>query len=147
MAAIIGAFLAGMALSETVEARVRTMATGVSELLVPFFLVGIGMRLDPAVFSNARTIFLALSLLVAALLSKLIGCGLGAIRMGKTDALRVGTGMAPRGEVGMVVAQLGRKLGVMPDSIFAIIIFLSVATTLAAPPMIRLAFRGAKIER
>jgi Kef-type K+ transport system membrane component KefB len=147
VAAIIGAFLAGMALSESVEDRVRVMTAGVSELLVPFFLVGIGMRLDPTVFSSARTIFLALSLLVAALLSKLIGCGLGAIRLGKTDALRVGTGMAPRGEVGMVVAQLGRKLGVMPDSVFAIIIFLSVATTLAAPPMIRLSFRGAKIER
>jgi Kef-type K+ transport system membrane component KefB len=147
VAAIIGAFLAGMALSETVEDRVRTMSAGVSELLVPFFLVGIGMRLDPAVFSNFPTIFLALSLLGAALLSKLIGCGLGAIRLGKTDALRVGAGMAPRGEVGMVVAQLGRKMGVMPDSIFAIIIFLSVATTLAAPPMIRLAFRGAKRER
>jgi Kef-type K+ transport system membrane component KefB len=147
VAAIIGAFLAGMALSETVEDRVRTMTAGVSELLVPFFLVGIGMRLDPEVFSNVRTVLLALSLLVAALLSKLIGCGLGAVRLGRTDALRVGTGMAPRGEVGMVVAQSGRKLGVMPDSIFAIIIFLSLATTLAAPPMIRLAFRGAKRER
>jgi Kef-type K+ transport system membrane component KefB len=146
VAAIIGAFLAGMALSETVEVRVRTMTAGVSELLVPFFLVGIGLRLDPAVFANTQTIFLALSLLVAALLSKLIGCGLGAFRLGKADALRVGTGMAPRGEVGMVVAQLGRKMGVMPDSIFAIIIFLSIATTLAAPPMIRLAFRGAPLD-
>jgi len=89
---------------------------------------------------------LALALLVAALLSKLIGCGLGAIRLGRADALRVGTGMAPRGEVGMVVAQLGRKLGVMPDNIFAIIIFLSIATTLAAPPMIRVAFRGVDRE-
>jgi Kef-type K+ transport system membrane component KefB len=147
VAAIIGAFLAGMALSETVEERVRTMTAGVSELLVPFFPVGIGMRLDPAVFSNARTVLLAISLLVAALLSKLIGCGPGAIRLGRTDALRVGTGTAPRGEVGTVVAQLGRKLGVMPDSIFAIIISLSAATTLAAPPIIRLAFRGAKTER
>jgi Kef-type K+ transport system membrane component KefB len=143
VAAIIGAFLAGMALSESVEDRVRTMTAGVSELLVPFFLVGIGMRLDPAVFSSVPTLLLTLSLFVAAILSKLIGCGLGAIKLGKTDALRVGTGMAPRGEVGMVVAQLGRKMGIMPDSIFAIIIFLSVATTLAAPPMIRLAFRKA----
>jgi Kef-type K+ transport system membrane component KefB len=146
VAAIIGAFLAGMALSETVEPRVRTMASGVSELLVPFFLAGIGMRLDPTVFSNTGTLALGLCLLGAALLSKLLGCGLGAIRLGKADALRVGTGMAPRGEVGMVVAQLGRKLGVMPDNIFAIIIFLSVATTLAAPPMIRLAFRGVPPE-
>jgi len=122
------------------------MTAGVSELLVPFFLVGIGMRFDPRVFSDGQTALLALALLVAALLSKLIGCGLGAIRLGRADALRVGTGMAPRGEVGMVVAQLGRKLGVMPDNIFAIIIFLSVATTLAAPPMIRVAFRGVDRE-
>jgi Kef-type K+ transport system membrane component KefB len=147
VAAIIGAFLAGMALSETVEPRVRTMTAGVSELLVPFFLAGIGMRLDPGVFSNGPTLLLAATLLVTALLSKLIGCGLGAIGLGRRDALRVGTGMAPRGEVGMVVAQLGKKLGVMPDNIFAIIIFLSVATTLAAPPMIRLAFRGIPASR
>jgi len=146
VAAIIGSFLAGMALSETVEPRVRTMTAGVSELLVPFFLVGIGMRFDPRVFSDGQTALLALALLIAALLSKLIGCGLGAIRLGRADALRVGTGMAPRGEVGMVVAQLGRKLGVMPDNIFAIIIFLSIATTLAAPPMIRVAFRGVDRE-
>jgi Kef-type K+ transport system membrane component KefB len=142
VAAIIGAFLAGMALGESVEERVHTMTAGVSELLVPFFLAGIGMRLDPSVFAHRSTLLLALTLLIAALLSKLIGCGLGALSLGTADALRVGAGMAPRGEVGMIVAQLGHQMGVMSDSIFAIIIFLSVATTLAAPPMLRLAFRG-----
>jgi len=142
VAAIIGAFLAGMALAETVEERVHTMTAGVSELLVPFFLAGIGMRLDPAVLADRSTLLLALALLAAALLSKLIGCGLGAIGLGIVDALRVGAGMAPRGEVGMIVAQLGHQMGVMSDGIFAIIIFLSIATTLAAPPMIRVAFRG-----
>jgi Kef-type K+ transport system membrane component KefB len=142
VAAIIGAFLAGMALAESVEDRVHTMTAGVSELLVPFFLAGIGMRLDPAVLLDRSTLALALALLVAALLSKLIGCSLGALRLGTADALRVGAGMAPRGEVGMIVAQLGHEMGVMSNSIFAIIIFLSVATTLAAPPMIRVAFRG-----
>jgi Kef-type K+ transport system membrane component KefB len=141
VAAIIGAFFAGMALSETVEERVHTMTGGVAELLVPFFLAGIGMRLDPAVFADRRMLTLALILLIAAIAAKLLGCGVAALGLGRTDAFRVGAGMAPRGEVGMVVAQLGRKMGVMPGNIFAMIIFLSLATTLAAPPLIRVAFR------
>jgi Kef-type K+ transport system membrane component KefB len=144
VAAIIGAFFAGMALSETVEERVHTMTGGVAELLVPFFLAGIGLRLDPAVFRDPGTLKLALILLVAAIAAKLLGCGLGAYRLGQTDALRVGAGMAPRGEVGMVVAQLGRKMGAMPGNIFAMIVFLSLATTLAAPPLIRVAFRKSR---
>ena len=143
VAAIVGAFLGGMALSQTVGERVHTMTVGVSELLTPFFLVGIGMTLEPTVFKSAPTLLFAGVLLVVAILSKLVGCGLGAWRLGVKDAVRVGVGMAPRGEVGMVVAQIGRKLGVMPDSVFAIVVFLSVATTLVAPPMIRVAFRGA----
>ena len=143
VAAIIGAFLGGMALSQTVGERVHTMTVGVSELLTPFFLVGIGMTLEPTVFKSGQTVLFAGVLLVVAILSKLVGCGLGAWRLGIKDAVRVGVGMAPRGEVGMVVAQIGRKLGVMPDSVFAIVVFLSVATTLVAPPMIRVAFRGA----
>ena len=142
VAAIIGAFLAGMALSETVGERVHTMTSGVSELLVPFFLAGIGMSLDPKVFQHRETILLALLLLLGAILSKLIGCGLGALRLGRADALRVGAGMAPRGEVGMVVAQIGRQMGIMPDNVYAIVVFLSVATTLLSPPLIRFAFRG-----
>lgn len=143
VAAIVGAFLGGMALSQTVGERVHTMTNGVSELLTPFFLVGIGMTLEPTVFKSGTTLSLAGALLVVAILSKLVGCGLGAWRLGAKDAVRVGVGMAPRGEVGMVVAQIGRKLGVMPESVFAIVVFLSVATTLVAPPMIRIAFRGA----
>jgi Kef-type K+ transport system membrane component KefB len=142
VAAIIGAFLAGMALSETAGERVHTMTSGVSELLVPFFLAGIGMSLDPKVFQHRETIVLALVLLAGAILSKLVGCGLGAFRLGGVDALRVGAGMAPRGEVGMVVAQIGRQMGVMSDNVYAVVVFLSVATTLVAPPMIRFAFRG-----
>jgi Kef-type K+ transport system membrane component KefB len=63
--------------------------------------------------------------------------------MGKTDAIRVGVGMVPRGEVGMVVAQIGRNFGVMEAGVYGIIVFMSVATTLVAPPLLKLAFRGA----
>ena len=86
----------------------------------------------------------AAALFIAAVLSKFFGCGLGAIRDGRINAVRVGTGMIPRGEVGMVVAQLGRKLHVIPDGVYGIIVLLSVATTLAAPPLLKWSFRGAR---
>jgi Kef-type K+ transport system membrane component KefB len=140
VAAIVGAFLAGMALSETAEGRVTELTHGVAELLVPFFLVGIGLHFDLSAFAGARTLALAGVLLAAAVLSKFLGCGLGALRVGRTDAVRVGVGMVPRGEVGMVVAQIGLNMGVIGQSIYGIIVFMSVATTLIAPPLLKLAF-------
>jgi Kef-type K+ transport system membrane component KefB len=50
--------------------------------------------------------------------------------------------MVPRGEVGMVVAQIGLNMGVMKESVYGIIVFMSVMTTLIAPPLLKLAFRG-----
>ncbi|MBV8819232.1 MAG: cation:proton antiporter, partial [Acidobacteriaceae bacterium] len=100
VAAIVGAFLAGMALSDTVGPRVRDLTHGVTELLVPFFLAGIGLQLDLSVFEQRSTLLLALLILAAAVLSKAIGGGLGAFRLGGHDVLRVGVGMIPRGEVG-----------------------------------------------
>ena len=143
VAAIVGAFLAGMALSETVEQRVRDLSSGVTELLVPFFLAGLGLHLDLTVFANRGTVLLALLILAAAIISKFIGCGLGALPLGRTDAIRVGVGMIPRGEVGMVVAQIGLGLGVIAQSVYGTIVFMSVATTLIAPPLLTWAYRGA----
>jgi Kef-type K+ transport system membrane component KefB len=142
VAAIIGAFLAGMALSETVDHRVHELTNGVTELLVPFFLVGVGLHLDITAFNNLSNIALGLIILVAAVLSKLIGCGLGALPLGRADAFRIGAGMVPRGEVGMVVAQIGLGLGVVAQHVYGIIVFMSVVTTLVAPPMLKVAFRG-----
>jgi Kef-type K+ transport system membrane component KefB len=142
VAAIIGAFLAGMALSESLQPRVHDLANGVSELLVPFFLVGIGLHLDLSVFSHVNTLLLSVVILVAAVLSKLVGCGLGALSMGRANAFRVGAGMAPRGEVGMVVAQIGLNLGVIPSSVYGVAVFMAVVTTLVAPPLLNLSFRN-----
>jgi Kef-type K+ transport system membrane component KefB len=142
VAAIVGAFLAGMALSETAGQRITDMTSGVSELLVPFFLAGIGMQFDPAIFTNRGTLLLACSIVLAAIVSKFLACGAAALGMGKADAIRVGVGMAPRGEVGMVVAQIGLRMGVMGASVYGIVVFMSVATTLIAPPLLKLAFRG-----
>jgi Kef-type K+ transport system membrane component KefB len=143
VAAIIGAFLAGMALSENVSSRVNDLVFGVSELLVPFFLAGIGLHMDLSALTNTHTLLLALIVLVAAVLSKVVGCGLGAIQLGRVDSFRIGVGMVPRGEVGMVVAQIGLGLGVVKQEIYGVVVFMAVMTTVVAPALLNWAYRGA----
>ncbi len=144
VAAIIGAFLAGMALAETVNCRVRDLASGVSELLVPFFLVGIGLQIDLRALADRSTFILMMIVLAAAVVSKLIGCGLGAYSLGKADMLRIGAGMLPRGEVGMVVAQLGLSMGVIAKPIYSVVVCMAVFSTMVAPPLLKFAYRDVK---
>jgi Kef-type K+ transport system membrane component KefB len=140
VAAIVGAFLAGLALGESAGQRERDLANGVSELLVPFFLAGIGLHVDLSAFAHLSTAVLALVILAAAALSKFIGCGLGALSLGKADALRIGVGMIPRGEVGMVVAQIGLGFGILSRSSYGVVVFMSVATTIVAPMLIKIVY-------
>ncbi len=142
VAAIVGAFLAGMALSETVDQRVRDLAHGITELLVPFFLVGIGLHLDISVFASRQTLVISAAICAVAVLSKFVGCGLGTWRLGPTDMLRVGVGMIPRGEVGMVVAQIGLSMGVIEKRVYAVVVFMAIATTLVSPPLLKYAYRN-----
>ena len=154
VAAIIGAFLAGVALAEGFEKRhdVHEQVRGVTELLVPYFLVDIGMQLKLDALTDARTLWLALAMTVVAILTKLVGCGAGVLRRGPRGSLReslrgalqVGAGMVPRGEVGIVVAQIGLAAGVVTEDLFAAVLTMAVATTLAAPPMIRPLFAGVR---
>lgn len=143
IAAIVGAFLADLAFSETATKRVQDLAYGITELLVPFFLANIGLALHLADFANQRILWLSIALLIAAVITKLVGCGLGAIRLGRTDAIRIGVGMMPRGEVGMIVAQIGMQMGIIEQSVYATVVFMAVGTTMLAPPMLNWAFRGA----
>lgn len=142
IAAIVGAFLAGMALSDSVNRRVQDLAHGITELLVPFFLVNIGLNIDLRVFTGRRMLLLSLIVVCVAIASKLLGCGLAALRMGWRDMVRIGVGMVPRGEVGIVVAQIGLTLGVIDKSIYAMIVLMTVVTTIAAPPLLKYAYRG-----
>jgi Kef-type K+ transport system membrane component KefB len=141
VAAIVGAFLAGMALGQTVDRRVYQLSRGVTELLVPFFLVGIGLRFDVWVFATKTVLLMAVSIVLAAVAAKFTACSLAALRVGRPDAIRVGVGMIPHGEVGMVVAQIGLTAGVMGRSVYDMIVFMSVATTMLAPPLLKVAFR------
>jgi Kef-type K+ transport system membrane component KefB len=142
VAAIIGAFLAGMALAESVTGRVHDLAHGITELLVPFFLAGIGLHLDVSTFGDKSLLLLALIIFAAAVVSKLIGCGLGAVQLGRKEMIRIGCGMVPRGEVGMVVAQLGLSMAVIEKPVYSVVVFMAVATTIVAPALLNLAYAG-----
>ncbi len=141
VAAIVGAFLAGLALSQNVDHRVHTLTKGVSELLVPFFLAGIGLQLNVSLFKSPKTLVLAVIVLVLAVATKLIGCGAGAMALGWRNSLKVGLGMVPRGEVGMVVAQMGLSMAVISAETYGVVVFMAITTTMVTPLLLKIAFR------
>ncbi len=142
VAAIIGAFLAGMAMAEATEdnPKMHKLSAGVMEFLVPFFLVNIGMQLNLSIFRDMSVVMFAVVITLAAIVTKFIGCGIGALGIGKKQAAQVGIGMVPRGEVGIVVAQIGLGLAAIGDKYFGAVLFMAIATTLIAPPFIKLFF-------
>jgi len=142
IAAIVGAFLAGMALSEHIGSRVRELTQGVSNFLVPFFLVNIGLYVNLSDFSSWPVVRITLVLILAVVVSKVAGCGLGAIRLGRVDAMRVGVGMIPRGEVCVAVARVGLGMGILRQSSYSVVVLTAVVAAAIAPPFLHLVFRN-----
>ena len=142
IAAIIGSFLAGMALAEAAEDHpiMHRQINGVTEFLVPFFLVNIGMQLRLGVFRSSSVIVLCVLVTLVAVATKLLGCGLGALNLGIKRAAQVGMGMVPRGEVGIIVAQIGLSLAVIGPELYGVVLFMAVVTTLIAPPFLKLLY-------
>jgi len=143
MAAITGAFLAGLMTArvpekERIEGGFHAMAYG---LFVPIFFVNIGLTV------NVRTLqteayWMALVIIVIAVLGKWIGSGLGA-RMGGLSTLestQLGAGMISRGEVGLIVASVGVRQGLVTDSEFSAIVAMVLVSTLVTPPLLRALF-------
>lgn len=142
VAAIIGSFLAGMALAEASEdhPNMHRQINGVTEFLVPFFLVNIGMQLTLDVFRSPSVVVLCVLVTLVAVATKLFGCGLGAMNLGIKRAAQVGMGMVPRGEVGIIVAQIGLSLAVIGPELYGVVLFMAVATTLIAPPFLKILY-------
>lgn len=143
VAAIIGAFLAGMALSEASEGTdMPHQAEAVTEFLLPFFLTNIGMQLKLDTLLSPKVAALAVAITLLACITKVIGCGAGALSLGRKKALQVGVGMMPRGEVGIVVAQIGLGLAAVSDAAYGVVLVMAVATTLIAPPLLAQLYKG-----
>lgn len=146
VAAIVGAFLAGLALSESAKGRLRDLSHGVTELFTPFFLAGIGLHLDLRTLKDRDGAILVAAIFAVAVITKLIGCGLGAAGMGWREMMKIGLGMAPRGEVGMVVAQLGLSAGVLGPRTYGALVLMAVLTTIITPVFLRFAFDSRRPE-
>ncbi len=131
-----------MALAEAAEhnSQMHKQMSGVTEFLVPFFLVNIGMQLSLAVFRSSSVIVLCVLVTLVAIVTKLLGCGLGASNLGTRRAAQVGMGMVPRGEVGIIVAQIGLSLAVIGAELYGVVLFMAVATTVIAPPFLKMLF-------
>lgn len=139
MAAIIGAFLAGLALADHRESwGLEHTIHPIYEFLGPFFFVVLGTNVDLKTFTMPGMPLMLTVICVLAIVSKLVGCGLGAIGLGFKDALRVGVGMIPRGEVGLIVAAAGLRLHAVTDQVYTAVVLMSLVTTLVAPPILRI---------
>jgi len=141
MAAIIGAFFAGLAFAEySPRWNLRPRVSAINEFLAPFFFFSMGSRLNIGVF-NGRLIVSAVIITILAVITKLVGCGLPVLRSGWNNALKVGIGMVPRGEVGLIVALVGLQMSVISEQAYALVIFMTAGTTMIAPPLLKIVFR------
>lgn len=145
IAGIIGAFAAGIAISQTnykheVEKKVEPIAYA---MFVPVFFVSIGMNITFDGIGNQ--IWFILALTVIAVFTKLIGCGFGARMTGfdaKSSAI-IGAGMVSRGEVALIIAGTGLSSGLLAQDYFTAIVIVVILTTMITPPMLKYTF-GAK---
>lgn len=141
LALIIGAYAAGLALSaSTHKEHLIEEITPIFNFIVPIFFVAMGMLVN---VKEAVTIAgLGVLILVFAIIGKAFGCGIVSYYSGfnYNGALRVGTGMIPRGEVGLIVAYIGLSQGIIQQPIYVISVVMSIVTTLITPPLLKTAF-------
>jgi Kef-type K+ transport system membrane component KefB len=144
VAAITGAFLAGLFLARTawvnqIEEGVLALAYG---FFVPIFLVNIGLQANLRQISGGLWFF-AIALTAVAIITKVLGSGGGALAAGfeRLDALRLGIGMISRGEVGLIVASVALSQAIIARETFSVIVFMVILATLITPPLLKLAYR------
>lgn len=138
MAAIIGAFLAGLALADYAgQYRLQENAHPIMEFLAPFFFVLLGVQVNLRAIYQPALLWIMGVVCVLAIMGKLVGCGLGALSLGFKNALCIGIGMVPRGEVGLIVAAVGLKLRTISPEVYTVVVVMSIVTTLFAPPVLR----------
>lgn len=145
VADITGAFAAGLMFGATKKAGyIASKFEPVQYLfLAPVFFASIGMTVVLPAMSTQIVIFSVL-LVVVAVLSKWLGCGVGAKLCGFTtrECNQIGLGMVCRGEVALIVANKGAEVGLMPDALFGPVIIMVIISTILTPILLKLAYRG-----
>ena len=145
VADITGAYIAGLIFAKTprvtyLQDRFDTLSY---TLLSPIFFASIGLKVVLPEMSGTIILFSVL-LIIWAVVSKILGCGLGAklCRYSGQDSLRIGVGMISRGEVALIVANNGIAVGLMKDEFFGPVVLMVIATTILTPILLKLVYHG-----
>jgi Kef-type K+ transport system membrane component KefB len=147
LAAIIGAFLAGMVVGESAEKRaLEAEVAPLAAFFTPFFFGSIGAQVDLVGLASPAALLLLGAITLVAVVAKFGGAFLGALPLGRDRALLIGWGMVPRGEVGIVVAGLGLSLGAIDAPLYSVVVGMAVITTLIVPPLLPVLVRRAEGE-
>lgn len=117
--------------------HLQSLLEPIGHFLVPIFFVYTGAQVNLSVLGDGGVLAVALAVTVVALAGKLVA-GLAA---GPVDRWLVGWGMAPRGEVGLIFAVVGKQLGVVDDALFSILVVMVLLTTLLTPPVLAVLIR------
>lgn len=145
IADITGAYFAGLILCNIMRTRsyIAKKLTVISYMFFsPVFFASIGIKTELTGMSGKLFVF-SVVLLVVAILTKILGCGLGAKACGfrMHEALSVGVGMVSRGEVALIVAQKGAQAGLVDEHMFPAIVLVVIVTTLITPILLKLVMR------
>jgi Kef-type K+ transport system membrane component KefB len=145
LAGIIGAYLAGLMVRviNQGENLLRSIEIVGYSFFIPFFFAGIGLSIEFKQISS-ELVFFTLIIILIALLTKLIGCSLGAYLGGISprESLVVGAGMVARGEVALIVAKFGVDSGLINSELFTVMVIVTIITTIMSPPIIRFSYKG-----
>ena len=140
VADITGAYLLGLFLSKhAIKGEVEDKIRRPSYLFFsPIFFASVGLKVELEGLTGSMLIF-SLLLLIVAILTKIVGCGLGAKLCGFTrrESVQVGVGMISRGEVALIVAQKGYAMGLMSAALFPPIVLVVIATTIITPIVLK----------
>lgn len=149
VADITGAFIAGLILSGTERKHyiLSRFETSSYMLLSPIFFASIGIKVEIPKMSKEIIIF-SILLIIIAVISKIIGCGLGAkfCKYTNSEALQIGTGMVSRGEVALIMANKGNALGLMSSIFLGPVVIMVVITTIISPILLKLVFHKENIK-
>ncbi|MCQ2604168.1 MAG: cation:proton antiporter [Spirochaetia bacterium] len=139
MAMIIGAYIAGLSLSNTdIAAVIHENIVGLYDFFVPIFFAVMGMMVNVSKLCSRDILIFGGIYTLTCILSKVIGCGIPAMFLGFNlhGALRIGSGMVPRGEVALIIAGIGLTSGILDEQLFGVIIMMTLMTTIVAPPLL-----------
>jgi Kef-type K+ transport system membrane component KefB len=145
VADITGAFFAGVAIAGTKECHYVTnrFETLSYMLLSPIFFASIGLKVELSSMSG-KIILFTVVLTIVAILTKVLGCGLGALacKYDKKEAVQIGVGMISRGEVALIIANKGASMGLIDtEKYFGPVVIMVVVTTVITPILLKVVFK------